>query len=596
VKLMSKPRNIFHKIHLWSIVRRNDRRFFLFCSLIIGLIAGFLAYGLKTAVYSLRDFVLDESFTEIRLLLFILPTIGILITYIMKKWVIKDHSKHNVQEILYSISRRKSIIDSHKIISSVLGAVFTAGLGGSVGLESPVISSGAAFGSNLGRWLRMDYKKITVLLACGSAAGISAIFNTPIAGVVFAIEVLMIDLTRFSLIPLLLASTTGTIVTHLLYTEGMLFQYTITQSFLAGNIPYYLLLAVIVAFVSLYFTKIFLYVQRVFERIKNKLVKITIGGLLFGLLLYIFPQLYGEGYFNVTHLLNGDLDAFAGNAFMFNKIGSSALLFVILMLCLILLKVVATSITIAAGGIGGIFAPSAVTGAMTGYLFAFSINIIAGKLILSPGNFALVGMAACLSGVLHAPLTGLFLIAEITSGYELIVPLMMAVTVVFIIVKLIEPHSIFTYELAKRGELITHHKDKAVLNFLKIENVLENNLQKVPVEANLGELVDYISKSKRNIFPVIDNDGKLKGIVYIEDIRGIMFKQELYQSTSVKHLMRVPDIVVDACDTMQEVMDKFNVSNSWNLPVVQDDKYIGIISKSSLFSVYRKKLISISED
>ncbi len=593
---MSKPRNIFNKIHLWSIVRRNERQFFLFCSLIIGLIAGFLAYGLKSAVFYLRDFILAESFTEIRLLLFVLPTIGILITYIMKKWILRDNSKHNVQAILYSISRRNSKMERHKILSSVLGAVFTAGFGGSVGLESPVISSGGAFGSNLGRWLRMNYKEITVLLACGSAAGISAIFNTPIAGVVFAIEVLMIDLTRFSLIPLLLASTTGTIVTHLLYSEGMLFQYTITQSFLAGNIPYYLLLAVIVAFVSLYFTRTFLYIEKVFEKIKNDLVKIAIGGLLFGLLLYVFPQLYGEGYLSVTHLLNGDLDAFSGNAFMFNEIGSSALLFVILMLSLILLKVVATSITIAAGGVGGIFAPSAVTGAMTGYLFAFSVNIIAGEVILSPGNFALVGMAACLSGVLHAPLTGLFLIAEITSGYELIVPLMMAVTVVFIIVKIIEPHSIFTFHLAKRGELITHHKDKAVLNFLTIENVLENNLQKVPVEANLGELVNYISKSKRNIFPVIDDDGKLEGIVYVEDIRDIMFQQELYQNTWVRQLMRVPNIVVDACDTMQEVMDKFNVSDSWNLPVVQDGKYIGIISKSSLFSVYRKKLISITED
>ncbi|MDD4150143.1 MAG: chloride channel protein [Bacteroidales bacterium] len=593
---MSKRRSIFNKIYLWSIVKRNDRQFLLFCSLVIGVIAGFLALGLKTAVYYLRDFVLLESFTEIRLLLFILPAVGIFITYIMKKWILRDNSKHNVQEILYSISRRNSKMERHKIISSVLGAVFTAGFGGSVGLESPVISSGGAFGSNLARWLRMDYKEITLLLACGSAAGISAIFNTPIAGVVFAIEVLMIDLTRFSLIPLLLASTTGTIVTFMLYGEGILFQYAITQSFMAGNIPYYLLLAVVVAFVSLYFTKTFLYVQKVFEKIKNELVKIVIGGLLFGLLLYVFPQLYGEGYLSVTHLLNGDLESFTGNAFMFNEIGSSALLFVILMLSLILLKVVATSMTIAAGGVGGIFAPSAVTGAMTGYLFAFSVNIIAGEYILSPGNFALVGMAACLSGVLHAPLTGLFLIAEITSGYELIVPLMMAVTVVFIIVKLIEPHSIFTFQLAKRGELITHHKDKAVLNFLKIENVLENNLQKVPVTANLGELVNYISKSKRNIFPVIDDDGKLQGIVYIEDIRDIMFRQELYQNTWVKNLMRVPNVVVDVNDTMQEVMNKFNITDSWNLPVIQDDKYIGIISKSSLFSVYRKKLISISED
>ncbi|PLX05941.1 MAG: chloride channel protein [Marinilabiliales bacterium] len=483
---MSQAKGFFHKFHLWSIVNRNDRKFFLFCSLVVGLIAGFLALGLKSAVFYLRDFVISESSNHFRALLFILPALGILITYAMKKWVIRDSIRHNVHSILHAISRRNSMMKKHKIFSSVLGAVFTAGLGGSAGLESPVISSGAAFGSNLGRWLRINYKEMTVLLACGSAAGISAIFNTPIAGVIFAIEVLMIDLTRFSLIPILVASTTGTIVTYVFYGEGILFEYTILHSFSGSDIPYYLLLAVLIAFVSLYFTKTFLWIEKLFSKIKKNFLKIAVGGLIFGVLLFIFPQLYGEGYLSVTHLLSGDLKSFNGEAFMFEEIGTSRTLFITLMVALILLKVVATSITISSGGIGGVFAPSAVTGAMTGYLFAFSVNYIAGEYVISPGNFALVGMAACLSGVLHAPLTGLFLIAEITSGYELIVPLMMAVTVVFIIVKLIEPHSIFTFHLAQIGELITHHKDKAVLNFLKIENVLENNLQKVPVEANLG--------------------------------------------------------------------------------------------------------------
>ncbi len=593
---MSTHKNFFHRIHLWSIVNRNDRKFFLFCSLIIGLIAGFLALGLKTAVFYIRDFVLRESFSEIRFMLFLLPAVGILITFGMKKWVLRDTIKHNVHSILHAISRRNSMMKKHKIVSSVIGAAFTAGFGGSVGLESPVISSGAAFGSNLGRWLRMNYKEMTVLLACGSAAGISAIFNTPIAGVIFAIEVLMIDLTRFSLIPLLLASTTGTIVTYLFYGEGILFEYTIVDSFSAEDIPYYLLLAVIVAFVSLYFTKSFLFIEKLFVKIKRNYVKIAVGGGAFGLLLYLFPQLYGEGYQSVTHLLDGDLSAFTGEAFLFQSTDGSVILFISLMLLLILLKVVATGITISAGGIGGIFAPSAVTGAMTGYLFAFSVNSIAGDYILSPGNFALVGMAACLSGVLHAPLTGLFLIAEITSGYELIVPLMMAVTVVFIIVKIIEPNSIFTYHLAQRGELITHHKDKAVLNFMKLENVLENNLQKVPVEATLGELVDYISHSKRNIFPVVDHDSKLEGIIYVEDIRDIMFHHELYENTWVRNLMRKPSVVIDSKDSMQNVMNKFNLSNSWNLPVVEEGRYVGIISKSTLFSAYRKQLINITEE
>ncbi len=593
---MLKLKDTLHRLHLLSISKKNDRKYFLLYSLLVGLVAGFLALGLKSAVFYLRNYFVKGSYTNIRGLLFILPSIGIFFTYIMKKWVLKDGIRHNINTILHAISRRNSIMKKHKIFSSVIGAVFTAGLGGSVGLESPVISSGAAFGSNIGRLLRMDYKEVTLLLACGSAAGVSAIFNTPIAGVIFAIEVLMIDLTRFSLIPLLVASTTGTIVTYVLYGEGILFEYTISQSFAGSDIPYYIALAVIIAFVSLYFTKTFLWIEKLFGKIKKDLLKLAIGGTIFGTLLFIFPQLYGEGYLSVTYLLNEDIESFALKTFMFSHIAPSTLSFIVLMVLLILLKVVATGITIGAGGIGGVFAPSAVTGAMTGYLFAFVVNSIAGENIISQGNFALVGMAACLSGVIHAPLTGLFLIAEITSGYGLIVPLMIAVTIVFIIVKVLEPNSIFTYQLAQKGELITHHKDKAILSFLKIDNVIEDNLQTVPVEANLGELISYISKSKRNIFPVIDNEKNLKGIVYIEDIRNIMFKSELYDNTWVKDIMRKVVIVIDENDTMQEVMNKFNINNSWNLPVVQNGKYIGVISKSSLFSAYRKQLINITHE
>lgn len=531
-----------------------------------------------------------------RFLLLLLPAVGILLSVILKRWLLKDPIRHNVSSILHAISKRKSLMKTHKIFSSVLGAVFTAGLGGSVGLESPVISSGGALGSNLGRFLHMNYKEITVLLACGSAAGISAIFNTPIAGIIFAIEVLMIDLTRFSLIPLLLSSMTGTIVTWLFYNEGILFEYSIKEAFTAGDIPYYIVFAIIAASVSLYFTKTYLWIESLFIRIKRPFLRISIGGLLFGGMLYLFPQLYGEGYMNVTYLLNHDLTSFVGDTVFQNLALSSSLLFVLFVLALVLLKVIATSITISAGGIGGIFAPSAVTGAFVGYIFAVSVNMIAGEYILSPGNFALVGMAACLSGVLHAPLTGLFLIAEITQGYHLIVPLMIAVTLVFIIVKAIEPNSIFTMQLAKRGELITHHKDKAVLTFLKLEKVIERDLVQVPVGASLGELTTYIAKSKRNIFPVVNENGDFEGIIHVEDIREIMFQEALYQTTFVRNLMRIPDEIIQAEDSMQEVMDKFNKSHAWNLPVVDKNRFVGVISKSSLFSAYRKQLINITED
>jgi len=484
----------------------------------------------------------------------------------------------------------------HKIFSSVLGAVFTAGFGGSVGMESPIISSGSALGSNLGRYLKMNYKEITVLLACGSAAGISAIFNTPIAGIIFAIEVLMIDLTRFSLIPLLLSSMTGTLVTFLFYGQGVLFQYNIKEGFEAGEIPYYIIFSIFAALISLYFTRTYLWVEGIFQKFKSSVLKLFVGASVFGVLLYLFPQLYGEGYLNVTHLLNHNLHTFVGDMLFHKQILSSSIVFIAFVVVLVLLKVVATSITISAGGIGGIFAPSAVTGAFLGYVFALSVNLIAGEQIIAPESFALVGMAACLSGVLHAPLTGLFLIAEITQGYHLIVPLMIAVTLVFIIVKAIEPNSIFTMQLAKRGELITHHKDKAVLTFLELEKVIERDLVQVPVESNLGELTQYIAKSKRNIFPVVTDNGDFEGIIHVEDIREIMFHKEMYESIFVRNIMRIPDELIQTEDSMQVVMDKFHRSNAWNLPVVNHNKFIGVISKSTLFSAYRKQLINISEE
>lgn len=563
----------------------------------VGILVGFIALGLKTAVYEFKEFMVgDWETSHGRLIFLILPAVGVLLAVLMKKILLRDGGRHNVTSILHAISKRNSLLKSHKIVSSVLGAAFTAGFGGSVGLESPVISSGGSLGSNLGRWLRMDYKDVTLLLACGSAAGISAIFNTPIAGIVFAIEVLMIDLTRYSLIPLLIASMSGTLITFVLYGEGVLFQYEITEAFNPALIPYYVILALVVALGSLYFTKVYLWVEKIFDKIKSVWKKWLVGGSVLGILLFVFPQLYGEGYFNISQLLSHELDALLGNTFYQAVAGEYIGVFILFMVMLILLKGVATSVTISAGGIGGIFAPSAFTGAFIGYLFAFVVNTVSGDILLSPVNFALVGMAGALSGVLHAPLTGLFLIAEITKGYHLIIPLMICVTLSFVIVKAIEPNSIFTMQLAKRGELITHNKDKAVLTFLQLENVVEKDLVTVPVDASLGDLVKYIAKSKRNIFPVVDDKNNLQGIIYISDIREIMFDEQYYNNTWVRNLMRIPPEIIQLTDSMQEVMNKFRKADAWNLPVVDEGKYVGIISKSSLFSAYREQLMDISED
>ncbi|MFH2094333.1 MAG: chloride channel protein, partial [Bacteroidota bacterium] len=421
-----------------------------------------------------------------------------------------------------------------------------------------------------------------------------AIFNTPIAGIVFALEVLMIDLTRFSLIPLLMASVSGAIVTKLMGEEAILFSVNL-ERFHAGEIPLYIVLGILTGLVSVYFTRMFIAIETVFEKIKSRVTMLITGGAILGVLIFIFPALYGEGYVIIESVLNGKYGKVMDGSFLCG-IGDYTWGFILFFALLVFFKVIATASTIGSGGIGGIFAPSLFTGAITGFLFAHIINILGFAGILPENNFAFVGMAGLLCGVLHAPLTGIFLIAEITSGYELIVPLMLTTAMSFVTVKYFQPNSIFTIQLAQRGELITHHKDKAVLTFMKLHKVIETDLLTVPVEATLGQLVKIISRSKRNIFPVIDDDGVLQGIIYIENIREIMFSRELYDTTFVSHLMVSPPSIILSTDSMDVVAEKFKDNSVWNLPVVDKGKYIGFVSKSKLFSEYRNMLIDLSEE
>lgn len=581
----------------WREKNISRKNFLMILSLIIGLCAGFLALFLKTGVFYLHNLFLDTlEIKYSRLFLLVLPIIGISLTVLFRKYVIRDFCKHNISAILHSISQLKSRIKSHKIFSSITGAIFTAGFGGSVGLESPIISSGSAFGSNLGRILKLEYKDVTLLLACGSAAGVSAIFNTPIAGIVFAIEVLMIDLTRHSLIPLLLSSVSGTIVTFLFYKEGIMFDIGNVDDLNISIIPYYILFSVFIALISLYFTKVSLFFEEWFLKFKNVFLRFFYGASFLGILLFLFPGLYGEGYRGINNLMKDNYDAlFYGSPFE-GIMNEHIIIYLGFFLILALLKVLATSITLGAGGIGGIFAPSVFTGGVLGFVFAMSINSIAGYNLVSIQNFILVGMAGCLTGVLHAPLTGIFLISEITQSYELIVPLLIVSTITFIIVKAIEPNSIFTKQLAIRGELITHNKDKAVLTFMRLKNLIEKNFGTIAIDANLKDLVEVISKSRRNIFPVLDDDKKLVGIIQVENIRNIIFKQELYNNTFVKDLMKPPLAIIDLEDPMNVVIDKFNETKAWNLPVTQNGKYLGFVSKSTLFAEYRELLRDMSED
>ncbi len=570
----------------------SDRSIILILSVIIGIIAGLLALVFKTTVFHLRDFIINNF----NLYTFwIYPLVGISITVLFKEFLLKDHIKHNIASILHAISKRNSLMKNHKMYSSIISAILTAGFGGSIGLESPIISSGAAVGSNIGRLLRFDYKRITLLLACGAAGAISAIFNTPIAGIVFAFEVLLIDLSRFTLIPLLLSAISGALTTVLLLEEEIFLEFTISQPFMIEDTLFYILIGIIAGIVSFYFTKAFLKTEEKLEKIKDHKYRTLIGGLALGAMIFLFPALYGEGYDIIKSLLNNEASAVFQNS-IFSGFANYWIVFVGFFLAMILIKVIATATTIGSGGVGGIFAPSLFTGAILGFLFAFVVNSINPNFNLSENNFALVGMASVLGGVLQAPLTGIFLIAEITKGYELFIPLMLSTTIAYVTAKKLSPNSIITTHLVQRGELITHHKDKAVLSFMQLKSVIETDFLTVHADSKLGNLVKIISKSHRNIYPVTDEHNYLLGVVLLDDVREIMFNKEMYDTTDVLNLMIIPPEYIFMTDNMEQVIKKFNETNAWNLPVVENQKYVGFVSKSKLFNAYRKWLIELTEE
>jgi len=578
---------------VWRKENISQRNFILILSFIVGLGGGTVALILKTSVLYLHELLLkDKGFDEYNLLIFIYPFIGIALTFFFARYIIRDAVKHNIASILYAISKRNSLIHVHKIFSSIIGGILTAGFGGSIGLESPIISSGSSIGSNLGRLLKLSYKEVTLLLSCGAAGAISAIFHTPLAAIVFAIEVLLIDLTRFSLIPLLIASVSGAIVTNVFFQDAILFEFILKDPYQVHHTIFYILLGILTGLVSVYFSKVFFKVEEYANKIPD-IRRIFIGGMVLGVMIFLFPPLYGEGYQIIKAIFAENFSTVMESNIGFGLSGNQYF-FYFFFISLLLLKAFATSITINAGGVGGIIAPSLFTGAIAGMLFSHSLNLIG--LNTSESNFALVGMAGVLSGVLHAPLTAIFLIAETTKGYELVVPLMLTATISFVTVKIFEPNSIFTIQLAKRGELITHHKDKAVLTFMKLHSVIENDFTTIHVDSNLGDLVKTVSKSKRNIFPVIDDEGILIGIILMDNIREIMFEKEMYETTQISNLMILPPSYIGFKDTMKEVIEKFETTGAWNLPVIDNAKYIGMVSKSKLFSAYRNLLLEISDE
>lgn len=584
------------RIHLRNAHRDYNRTFIIGLSIFVGLLSGLSAILLKNGVFFMRSFLLDEtSFDLANYFLLILPSIGIAFTLVFKKFLIKDMIKHNIASILHSIAKRGSIMKFHKVFSSLVGGILTAGFGGSVGLESPIISTGAAIGSNLSRSLKLDYKTTTLILACGSSSAIAAIFSTPIAGIVFALEVLLIDLTSFSLLPLLVASVTGVLITKIFTNPEVLFDFIVIKKFTVSEIPLVIVFGFLTGIGSTYFSKVYMYIQNKFAKIKNLWTRLLVGSVILGILIFIFPPLFGEGFNTIRNILEGNFLNIIDDS-IFHSLDKNIFIIIAFFSMLILLKVIATSVTIGAGGIGGIFAPSLFTGSILGFLFAHIVNLLNIGIHLSEINYALIGMAGMLGGVLQAPLTGMFIIIEITIGYELVIPLMLSTVVSYLTTKYIDTNSIFTKQLALSGSLITHHKDKAVLKLIDLAEIIDIDFNTVDINANLGDLVEIIKKAHRNNFPVINKQNDLLGVIALDKIREIMFDQSKYQKVTVRNLMIQLPMVIQMEDTVESVADKFIKTGVWNLAVVENGKYVGFVSKSKLFSVYRKMLVDISSD
>lgn len=586
----------YKKLHEFRLRYLPTKTYMLLLSLIVGILGGFAAILLKNAVFYGHHFLLSLTKSDgfdIRYIL--LPFIGISLTYIFVRFVVKDSISHGISRILQAISKNNSIIKLHNTFSSLIASTITVSFGGSVGLEAPIAYTGSAIGSNLGRFLRLDYKSTTLLLGCGSAAAIAGIFKAPIAAVIFSLEVLMLDLTMASLMPLLIASVTGATIGYLFMGQGFLFEFNITQpAFRIANLPFYALLGIFSGFISLYFTKANLSIENSFQKIPAGFMRVITGGLITALLIFLFPPLFGEGYSTLHDLLIGKGSTILQGGFYFPIAQNNILLLIFLGLILIF-KVVAMSATTAGGGVGGIFAPSLFMGGISGFFFSRVINsFMEGR--LPETNFTLAGMAGVMAGVMHAPLTAIFLIAEITGGYQFFVPLIITSVISYITIMPFEPHSLYTKRLAALGELITHDKDKAVLTRLSIAKLIETNFLTVHPEATLGEFVKIVARSQRNVFPVVDVDNTFLGVVFINDIRNIIFEPELYNSVYISSLMFMPDVTVTRDASMEDVAKKFAESANYNIPVLEHGKYIGFVSRANVFSAYRKLVKEFSEE
>lgn len=585
---------IIRKVRTVRFSHLSEKEKLISLSFVVGLLSGFAAILLKNIIHISSRFLTDDSDTlQENYHYFLYPAIGILLTYIFVKFVVKDDISHGVTKVLESISRKKGYLRAHNMFTSIISSTITIGFGGSVGAEAPVVLTGSSIGSTIARSFNLNYRTMTVLIGCGAAGAISGIFKAPLAGMLFAIEVLMLDLTMASLLPLMISSATAASLAYFLMGSGYEMNFQITQAFKVTNIHWYILLGIFCGLFSVLFSRGNLLIESSLKKIKSPLLRIAIGGLSLGGMIFLFPSLWGEGYFTINQIVN-DLGHHILNNSMFFSYRDDKLVLMGLVVVIMFVKIAATATTNGAGGSGGIFAPTLFLGSLAGFLISLILNYM-GEMVPAK-NFALAGMAGMMAAVMHAPMTAIFLIAEITGGFGLLIPLMITSAVAYLTAMPIEPHSIYHKRLALKGDLITHNKDKAILTLLRLHNVIEKDLLTVKPETTLGELVGIIARSKRNIFPVVDDQNNFKGIVLLDDVREIMFEKELYSIKKISELMRLSPEIISHDEKMELVMKKFNDSGAWNLPVVHNGKYVGFISKSRIFNAYRDMLVNFSEE
>ena len=576
--------------------KMSERDVMMVLSLVVGVACGLAAVILKMTIefihHGLTSWFEGEAYNFLYL---IYPGIGMLLAMLFVKYVVKDNIGHGVTKVLVAVSKNESKIKPHNMWSSVLASSVTIGFGGSVGAEAPIVYTGAAIGSNVARYMGLSYKNMTILLGCGAAGAVAGIFKAPLAGVLFTLEILLFNISMTSILPLLLSTISATVISYLLLGGAPAFECTLSP-FAMGNIPFYLILGLFCAGCSVYFTRMTLWLEDKIKSIRKPMLRWGISASCLGLLIFLFPPLFGEGYEYLHELLNGGTIDLEGQTVLAFFLRTSWLVPVFFMLVL-LLKVFSMSFTNAGGGVGGTFGPTLFIGAIAGFVVSRTINLVGGGAVVPEQNFVLVGMAGLMAGVMQAPMTAIFLIADMTGGYELLIPLILTSTISYAVTRAIEPYSIYTKRIAKKGELLTHDSDQAVLTLLKTNDLVESDFHTVRIDATLGELVEVVSKSTRNIFPVVDSRNHFQGFVSLEDIRRDMFKKDLYQTQHVYNFMKSAPAYVYVNEKMDSVMVKFEQTGAWNLPVVEEDRtYVGFVSKSKIFSAYRDQLKQVSHD